>query len=254
MTADHLAAPTNLPPELKLDGSDLKWSKEEIGDSGDDVYRITAPKTPARYLKTSARGTGLLGAERDRLHWLRGRIPVPEVLAFASVSGRDYLLTSAVPGWPACHSELALEMKPRAIVSALAKGLRAIHAIGTEGCPFVDRLDDKITRAVGEARAKGNVDAATAFLARPRPREDLVFTHGDYCEPNIIFQSGRVSGYIDIGFAAVADRYNDFGQAFFTLNRNGHGDLVDYFFAEYGLPGWNREKVEYFRALEDLFG
>ena len=51
----------------------------------------------------------------------------------------------------------------------------------------------------------------------------------------------------------MADRYNDFGQAYFSLHRNGHGALVEHFFAEYGLSDWDREKVRWFRALEDLF-
>ena len=31
--------------------------------------------------------------------------------------------------------------------------------------------------------------------------------HRDYCVPNMLFQDGRVSGYVDLGGLGVADRF-----------------------------------------------
>jgi aminoglycoside phosphotransferase len=41
--------------------------------------------------------------------------------------------------------------------------------------------------------------------------EDLVFTHGDYCLPNIIIDEElcEVVGFVDLGHAGIADRYHD---------------------------------------------
>jgi aminoglycoside phosphotransferase len=58
-------------------------------------------------------------------------------------------------------------------------------------------------------------------LMETRPgHEDLVFTHGDYCLPNIILKDGKLSGFVDIGRARLADRYQDLGIAFRSLEYN----------------------------------
>ncbi len=246
--------PADCPAEFGMTGPDWIWRTEGTGESGDIVWRVAGPGGVVRFVKRSARGTGLLAAERDRLRWLHGRVPVPEPVGFRSVAGVDWLVTREVPGRVVCDPELANILDPRTIVSLYARGLRVVHAIPVAGCPFVDRLDERIRRAVAAARRRGDDAAADAFLARPVPAEVPVFTHGDYCEPNVLIDDGRISGYIDIGFAGVADRYSDFAQAYYSLGRNGHGELIDFFFSEYGLPDWDREKVLYFRALEDLFG
>ncbi len=93
--------------------------------------------------------------------------------------------------------------------------------------------------------------ARFALLSKlPPPAEDPVFCHGDYCEPNIIIEGGRLSGFIDLGFAGVMDRYADFGQACYSLVRNGDRDHIDLFFAEYGLPNVDYQKILYYQELE----
>ena len=53
------------------------------------------------------------------------------------------------------------------------------------------------------------VDIYQRLLETRPPVEDLVFTHGDYCLPNVILEDGRVRGFIDLGRAGVADRYQE---------------------------------------------
>ncbi len=44
-----------------------------------------------------------------------------------------------------------------------------------------------------------------------------MITHGDYCVPNIVFDRGRLSGFVDLGDLGVADRWHDLAVATWNL-------------------------------------
>ena len=67
------------------------------------------------------------------------------------------------------------------------------------------------------------------------PTEDLVFTHGDYCLPNIMVDGNRLAGSIDWGYAGVGDPYRDFVAAEYSVRRNLEEEYVPQFFKEYGV-------------------
>src|SRR5919202_4271847 len=96
------------------------------------------------------------------------------------------------------------------------------------------QLDAEIARA--EARLRhGQVDEAdfdqqrqghravdlfqTLRLTRPHA-EDLVFTHGDYCLPNIMIDAGQVAGFLELGSAGIGDRYRDLALAARSITYN----------------------------------
>ncbi len=244
-----------VPRSLGLDDAPLQWEPVPVGESGDEVFRVTGAGLPLRYVKTSARvQRGLLKDEADRMTWLKGRLEVPEVLGYAATPEREWLVTSAIPGL--CAFDTAIGLPREEVVRGLATALKRIHAIGVTGCPFdTQRLAAKIADAGRQAAAKGSEAAAEfeAFLARPRPPEDLVFCHGDYCQPNILFHQGRISGFIDLGYAGIADRYYDFGQAVMSLKRNGDEPRIPLFFDAYGLPAPDWDKIEYYQTLEMFY-
>jgi len=246
-------SPVELPPSLGVHAQAWQWEKIGIGESGDQVYRLTGKAGAPRFIKISARRLGLLRDERDRLAWMRGRLPVPDVLGYAEAGDMEYLVTSEIPGREACDP--GLDLPPKDIVRLLAEGLRRIHELDFSGCPFVDPLSVQVPRAVAASRAKGAEGAAIAdeLLTRLRPAEHPVLTHGDYCEPNILILDGRISGFIDVGYAAVADPYRDFGQMMFSLSRNHHAALKPWFFDQYGLATVDPEKLKYFQDLEMMF-
>ena len=96
-----------------------------------------------------------------------------------------------------------------------------------------------------------------AWLEENRPEEELVFSHGDYCLPNIFIKDGHVSGFIDLGNCGVADKYQDIALCYRSLLHNyGEKEYKDFkpemLFEELGIePDW--KKIKYYILLDELF-
>ncbi len=242
------------------------WNRITTGESLADTFRLERDGAPALYLKISPQSArNDLLAEKERLDWLQGRLPVPDVLRYAVDGQSEYLLLTALAGGNA--ASLAAVEPPERIATLLATGLRTIHALPVEQCPFDMMLD----REIEEARrniALGLVDEADfddirlgrsatdlfQELLTTRPStEDLVFTHGDYCLPNIIVDGQDLGGFVDLGRAGVADRYKDIALALRSLERNTGQDLTTAFFEAYGLPGPDTERVDYYKLLDEFW-
>ena len=96
----------------------------------------------------------------------------------------------------------------------MAKGLNMVHSIPIIGCPFKRTLDLQI-KLVQERINNGLVHEENFDVIRKgrtvqnlfeelvatRPiSEDVVFTHGDYCLPNIIIKGTEISCFVDLGY------------------------------------------------------
>jgi aminoglycoside phosphotransferase len=240
--------------------------RETIGKSGSWVFLLTDGGAAGQYLKV-AQGVAAeqLSAERVRLDWLAGRLPVPRVLEYVDDRTAAYLLLSVIRGVDATSRTLASDVAR--LARLLADGLRRIHAIPVEGCPFDCRVKSEIERARANLDL-GRVDetdfdldrrgrtASELFVEveRTRPRgEDLVFTHGDYSLPNVIVHEKRVSGFVDVGRAGVGDRYRDLAIAARSLAKNWGPYWVPELLAEYGLEKVDTDKVEFYRSIDEFF-
>ena len=92
------------------------------------------------------------------------------------------------------------------------------------------------------------------MLQNTRPCEDdLMFSHGDYCLPNILLRDNQVNGFIDFGRAGISDRYNDLAIASRSIRYNLGEDYETLFFEYYGLDYVNQAKTEYYRLMDELF-
>jgi kanamycin kinase len=171
------------------------------------VWRM-AGESGAVYVKRAA----ALAGERDRLEWLHGRWPVPELVGFFHASGDDWLLTREIAGTPLYHHSLGWE--PPRVARLLGETLRVVHATDATGCPF------------GVAK-RGNV-----------------LIHGDYCLPNILVSDGLLSGLIDVGGAGLGDPRQDLAAAVWSLQYNFGPGHAREFLDAYGAPPMSDEQVE----------
>ena len=157
-------------------------------------------------------------------------------------------------------------MDPRWVVQELARGLRWFHALPVDDCPFDARLDVRLREAKQRLDA-GLVDEANfdperqglaavdlyPMLLRDRPAsEDLVVTHGDYCLPNVLLAGSGVVGFVDVGRAGIADRYQDLALAARSIRYNLGEALVPLFFKAYGVPQ-DAARVAYYQLLDEFF-
>ncbi len=218
-----------------------------------------------RYLKVARVGwEPSLTRERDRMGWAQGRLSVPRVIDHGTDNDVEWLLTWALPGVDATAEQFI--RSPASLVPILAEGLRRFHETPAQDCPFSFRLADALSHVRARVEA-GIIDPqrdfhpehshltpsqALAELESTQPAtEDVVLCHGDYCLPNVMIDDGRVSGYVDLGELALADRWWDLAVATWSLTWNLGPVWEDTFLLSYGVEP-DRDRIRYFRLLYDL--
>jgi aminoglycoside phosphotransferase len=255
----------SLPPHLAEAVSGYVWRQNHIGFSAAQVFRLEAKNRNPLYLKIDSRASKhSLRLEKSKLDWLKNRLPVPEALLFAEDEDTEYLLLSGISGVDARDDSLKTDI-PR-IIEQLTRGLKMIHELPIENCPFVARLDGKIEIArermitglveeedFDEERLGRTAEDLFRELFATKPtNEDLVFTHGDYCAPNIIIENGKLSGFVDWSGAGVADRYQDIALLTRSVWYNFGEDWTENVFEIYGIePDW--ERIHFYRLLDEFF-
>ena len=95
---------------------------------------------------------------------------------------------------------------------ALAQGIRLLWTVETADCPFRQGLEDQLALLPNSPEANR--------LRLTRPEEDPVFGHGDYCLPNVFLQNGLPVGFLDLGCAGVADRWQDIAMCLWSMEYN----------------------------------
>lgn len=191
----------------------LDWATDVLGQHVDEqrvrsgnqslVYELTG-NSERWFLKIDGRG---LMSEAERLRWLNGKLPVPNVVGHvADSSGQEALLLTALPGTDLAH--LSERWSSQLVIAKLSTALRQVHALDPAEWPFNN-----------EARQSGQV-----------------LVHGDACLPNFLFdEDATPSGYIDVGGMRLGDPMVDLSAAVWSLDFNlgpGHGLA---FLREYGV-------------------
>lgn len=249
-----------------------------VGESGARVLRCTGEGRSTLMLKIARRNESEpLSDEVVRLRWMGMHgLAVPDVIAHEIWEDREYLVEAELPGRDA--SALCGVEPGSAIVAALADGLRTLHATPTADCPFQHDVASRIDLAKARVRA-GQVDELD-FDAERRGRtaeelmveleakrptsEEISFTHGDYCLPNVILRESTtrarserhvlvLSGFVDCARAGVADPYQDLALVARSIARSLGVRWVLPFFERYGVPSPNEKKMRFYTLLDEFF-
>jgi kanamycin kinase/aminoglycoside 3'-phosphotransferase-3 len=260
-----------LPTELSARLSTYSCEEISVGCSTAGVYRY-GRDGEALYLKVGET-LDQLRRERDLLNWLNCKLAVPEVLYYGEQDGCAYLLMTAAKGEMACgagNDDFDNVREPtEQTVKALANGLLMLRSIDISDCPFDNRLDRKLTEALYNIE-NGLVDVSDwengnnfktptdlyHWLLDNRPIEELCFTHGDFCLPNIFIDGDNVSGFIDINNGGMADKWQDIALCARSLQYNSgtanSQKYIDLLFYHLGIEP-NAEKIHYYIMLDELF-
>jgi aminoglycoside phosphotransferase len=259
-----------LPAEIKELVKPRSLIPNNIGESKSDVFKVDLIDENCGYLKICESSYVLseIKQEISILNWLEHKLEVPKSIRLVEAKGITYFLMTAVDG-----TSLAERSSAYSALECMKLGarfLKKIHSISTEKCPF--RRDLKITLNLAKNNLnrrlvdESDFDESRRGMAAhevyedlikniPKEKEDLVFTHGDYCFPNIIVNNGGVSGVVDLGRAGVADRHQDIALFLrsFESNMKQKPD-VDLFLVEYGLiKNLSLQKLEFYKNLDEFF-
>lgn len=251
----------------KLSGFTL--TKNTIGCSASGVYHCQS-ETDSLYLKIQKLNAGVI-KELEIISWLDGKLPVPKIKYFYEDNGYSYLLMTAVDGYMSCECPGDELLKPfENTVKLLAEGLLMLQNVDITDCPFENSLSIKLKDALyniehglvnlDDFEEDNDFDTPMDlyhWLTENKPPEELFFTHGDYCLPNIFIDGNSITGFIDLGNAGIADKWQDIALCVRSIGYNLRNCeekdryvrmLFDYLNIE---PDW--KKIKYYILLDELF-
>ena len=246
------------------------YSLNTIGCSGAQVLIFD------EYVLKIEKDCNMSANERRMMQWLNGKLPVPNIIAAEHHGDTRYLLMSKIPGCYLCAADILDDQIK--LADLVAEGLQRMWRIDVNECPTKRTLDDKFIEI--EAGLRGGwitmdqasqdstygpqgFDSPSAlfdWLVKNRPVEELVFSHGDYCLPNLFTENGnKISGYIDLGLSGVADKWVDIEKGLWSMWANSTGrfggkirsfDRKSLFDALEIVP--DEDKLRYYSLLSEL--
>lgn len=206
--------------------------------------------------------------EVEMMKWLKGKILAPEVITTESNDIVFYMLMTKVPGEMCCSDNNIAN--PEQTIKILANTIKKLWEIDITDCPYTETVDHFLQ--VGRYNIDNNifeyanckkdtfspdgfkdVEYLYRFLEENKFEDDLVFSHSDFCLPNVFILNNKFSGIIDLGRSSVADRWRDIslclGSIHFNFKTNEYDNL---FFEELGIEP-DASKIRYWQLFEELF-
>jgi aminoglycoside phosphotransferase len=260
-----------LPNSIKelIDGKSFEVNKVGMSDSSVYMFDDMVLKIQNHSRETDN--------EYTACQWLSQRIPTPRILVYEVVDEKAYCLMSRVKGRMACD-EIYMN-DPELLLEIITKALQLLWSVDISDCPCIQNLDVKLDMArfnvendlVDVDNAEPDTFGKEGFkdpqellkwLEDNRPDEDLVFTHGDFCLPNIFAEDSNITGFIDLGRMGVADKWQDIALCYRSLKHNFEGKYNGGYYYDGFSPNMlfeklgievDQKKLRYYILLDELF-
>jgi aminoglycoside 3'-phosphotransferase II len=259
--------PVSIPATLQTIIAAADWQEISEGESDARVFRLSRADA-VRYLKVAPHTAQFqVKADKVRLDWLAGRVPVPQVLHYAEDDNHQFLLMSALEGLHPMHDNLNWSAEDR--ITFLAEAARRFHALPVAECPFVFGVDEQL------ASARHNIEKGLVrtdlfepqwqsftpqslfekLLSLKPHNEDVVVVHGDLYPMNIRAHPAQKTllGYIDVGGMGVSDRYTDLAVIANAIEWHLGETWVERFFHAYGIATVDTRKLQFYQLLNEFF-
>lgn len=210
------------------------------------------------------------------MRYLKGKVLAPEVLAYETQDGMDYLLMSKLVGEMLTADRFL--SSPTLLLEKARELLISLWQLPMQDCPCDMTLERKLRIAqfnvehnkvdlelvnpklLGINGRFKTPEQLLKWLVDNKPSEELSVSHGDFCLPNIIVCGDKV-GIIDFPYGGIADKYCDIALFRRSLKSNLRGEYggkvygeldEKLFFDIWGiLPDF--DKLKYYELLDELF-
>ena len=219
-----------------------------LNEAGGLTFAITsgaveepASKEPAEfYAKWNARESGeSLADELERLNWLSGRHPAPKPVVYSADSQQEILITRALSGESAVAPSWVAD--PDTTLRALGRGLRRLHDLPIDDCPFEWSVETRLLIAGADVDSVGEIPSI----------DRLVVCQGDPCAPNtLIGADGRFVAHVDLARLGTADRWADLAVMSLSLQWNYRDYEETVFWDAYGVEP-DLVRIDFYRRLWD---
>ena len=272
---------SNLPESIREKVAGKDFQIDDLGKSGSRIFLFDDCVLKCeKLLDQEDSEAEPFSEDKDKtvevMRYLKGKLPVPEVLAYEKDEEYRYLLMSRIPGTVACNPYYMEH--PNEMIPILSDALKLLWSVDISDCPRKSDLDTILSEA--EYRVKNNLidlsdtepetfgeggfkdaEELLSWLYENKPSYEPVLSHGDFCLPNIFIEDGKLSGFIDLGNTGTGDKWMDIALCYRSLKHNADGKWgskvypgirPEMLFEELRLePDW--EKIRYYILLDELF-
>lgn len=254
-----------LPENILKYIKNKKYKTDHIGMSKSSIYIFDD------YVLKIENNTSHTHDSINILKWLKGKIPVPKIIYHEIYNNKSYLLMSKIEGKMSCD-DYYLENSDK-LLKLISEAFKLIWNIDISDCPINKDIDTKLKEA--RYRVENNIinkedfhneefktpEHLLLWLETNKPDFEPVFSHGDFCLPNIFLEGDKISGFVDLGDAGVSDKWYDIALCYKSLKNNFNGTYGGKIYTNFdpnslfkvlGIEP-NLEKIRYFLLLDELF-